>query len=85
MASFLASFASGYDVRICNLATPIHPRLQAQNLIGAQPHVIEDEPQMFHNPFYKQIYMREQDLPENVRANRLYGTETYHGPSRRVR
>lgn len=85
MASFLASFATGYDVRISNVVPPVHPRLQAQNLMGMQTTAIDDEPQIFHNPFYKHIYMREQDLPDNIRANRMYGSETYHGPCRKIR
>lgn len=81
MASFLASFATGFDVRASNLQRqPIHPRLQNLAQLGG-----ELEPVKMHNsPLYKGIYMHERDILNvgNQHLNRLYGLETYHGPTK---
>lgn len=81
MASLLASFASGFDVRISNVVPPIaHPRLQ--NLAQITPgEFTELEAKMHNSPLYKNIFPRDQDLIniENIHLNRLYGLETYHG------
>lgn len=81
MASLLASFASGFDVRISNVVPPIaHPRLQ--NLAQITPgEFTELEAKMHNSPLYKNIYPRDQDIIniENIHLNRLYGLETYHG------
>ena len=84
MASFLASFAIGFDVRISNLQPqPVnHPRLQDY---VAQIYGGDLEPAKIHNSLlYKGIYMHEKD-PLNVgnpNLNRFYGLETYHGPTK---
>lgn len=82
MGSFLASFAMGFDVRVSNLQPqPVqHPRLQNMNQI--QGSNIEN---VVHNsPLYKGIYMHEKDILNvgNPHLNRLYGLETYHGPTK---
>lgn len=82
MASFLASFAMGFDVRASNLQPQpvIHPRLQ--NMAHIQGDL---EPVKMHNsPLYKGIYMHEKDILNvgNPHLNRLYGLETYHGPTK---
>lgn len=73
MASFLASFATGFDVRASNLLPqPVnHPRLQ--NISHIQ-----------ESPLYQGIYLREKDILNvgNPHLNRLYGLETYHGPTK---
>lgn len=83
MASFLASFATGFDVRISNLQPPPvhHPRLQNM----AQMKGSDFEPVKMHNsPLYKGIYLHEKDILNvgNSHLNRLYGLETYHGPTK---
>lgn len=83
MASFLASFATGFDVRISNLQPqPVnHPRLQ--NI--AQIYGDDFESAQLHNsPLYKGIYLHEKDILNvgNANLNRLYGLETYHGPTK---
>lgn len=83
MASFLASFAIGFDVRASNLQPqPVpHPRLQ--NLSQIQDG--EFELAGIHNsPLHRRIYMHEKDILNvgNPLLNRLYGLETYHGPSK---
>jgi len=82
MASLLAGFAAGYDVRISNLSPqPVaHPTLQSL----AQLHP-NGEPLKAHNsPFYKSVYPHERDIMNvgNPHLNRLYGLETYHGPTK---
>lgn len=82
MASFMASFAMGFDVRISNLQPqPVpHPRLQNLN----QMHPSDFEPKMHNSPLYKGIYMHEKDILNvgNPHLNRLYGLETYHGATK---
>lgn len=83
MSSFLASFAAGFDVRISNLQPHpvIHPRLQN----NAQIYGGDYEPAQMHNsPLYKGIYLHEKDILNvgNPNLNRLYGLETYHGPTK---
>lgn len=79
MASFLASFAMGYDVRAVNLLPPPgnHPRLQIQSSDS-------DSMKMQNSPLYKDIYLHEKDILNvgNPHLNRLYGLETYHGPTK---
>lgn len=79
MASFLASFATGFDVRASNLMPqPVnHPRLQAH---GSD----HDQMRMQNSPLYKGVYMHEKDILNvgNPHLNRLYGLETYHGPTK---
>lgn len=78
MASFLASFAAGFDVRISNLQPqPVnHPRLQSTQQIP------QNEFDMHHSPLYKGIYPHEKDILNvgNPHLNKLYGLDTYHGP-----
>lgn len=78
MAAFVASFAMGFDVRVSNLLPqPVqHPRLQMQ--------ANELELKMQNSPLYKGIYMHEKDILNvgNSHLNRLYGLETYHGPTK---
>lgn len=82
MASFMASFAMGFDVRISNLQPqPVpHPRLQNLN----QMHASDFEPKMHNSPMYKGVYMHEKDILNvgNPHLNRLYGLETYHGATK---
>lgn len=82
MASFMASFAIGFDVRISNLQPqPVpHPRLQNLN----QMHPSDFEPKINNSPLYKGIYMHEKDILNvgNPHLNRLYGLETYHGATK---
>ena len=69
MASFLASFATGFDIRISNIKQnqPIqHPRLH--NI----PQLSQNEFDVHHSPLYKDIYPHEKDMI-NV------GSLTYHG------
>lgn len=79
MASFLASFATGFDVRAVNLMPQpvMHPRLQMQ---GSD----NDQLKMQNSPLYKGIYLHEKDILNvgNPQLNRLYGLETYHGPTK---
>lgn len=89
MTSFLASFAAGYDVRMANVV-PVHPRIQPPSLdiAGLEPAIsnsLNDEPQVYHNPFYRSIYLREKESQEGTRTNQLYGNETYHGNVKRTR
>lgn len=83
MASFLASFATGFDVRASNLLPqPVnHPRLQ--NVQQIQDTYF-DGVQMHNSPLYQGIYLRESDILNvgNPHLNRLYGLETYHGPTK---
>ncbi|CRK92531.1 CLUMA_CG006068, isoform A [Clunio marinus] len=82
MASFLASFAMGFDVRVTNLQPhPIHPRLQNMTQIQEGDF---DSPRLHNSPIYKGIYMHEKDVLNvgNPHLNRLYGLETYHGPTK---
>lgn len=82
MGSFLASFAMGFDVRVSNLQPqPIHPRLQNINQIQGSNF---ENVKMHNSPMYKGIYMHEKDILNvgNPHLNRLYGLETYHGPSK---
>jgi hypothetical protein len=82
MASFLASFATGFDVRASNLMPqPVpHPRLQNMSQIQGS----DFEPKMHNSPIYKGIYMHEKDILNvgNPHLNRLYGLATYHGPTK---
>jgi hypothetical protein len=80
MAAFLASFATGYDVRVSNLQPqPVqHPRLaqiQGNDIEGVK---------MQNSPIYKGIYLHEKDILNvgNPQLNRLYGLQTYHGPTK---
>lgn len=79
MASFLASFATGFDIRISNLQPhPVqHPRLQIQSndLISNSN----------NSPLYKGIYPHEKDILNvgNPHLNKLYGLETFHGQMKR--
>lgn len=79
MASFLASFAMGFDVRISNLHPhPVHhPRLQmhSNDLISNSN----------DSPLYKGIYPHEKDILNvgNPHLNKLYGLETFHGQMKR--
>lgn len=83
MASFLASFAMGFDVRISNLHPQpvIHPRLQNITQIHGGDF---ESAQMHNSPLYKGIYLHEKDILNvgNPSLNRLYGLETYHGPTK---
>jgi hypothetical protein len=83
MASFLASFATGFDVRASNLLPqPVnHPRLQNHAQIQGSNF---DNVKMHNSPMYKGIYMHEKDILNvgNPQLNRLYGLETYHGPTK---
>lgn len=83
MASFLASFATGFDVRASNLQPqPVpHPRLQ--NMTQIQSGDFEAV-KMHNSPHYRGIYMHEKDILNvgNPHLNRLYGLETYHGPTK---
>lgn len=77
MASFLASFATGFDIRISNIhPMPVHhPHLHSNEFdINAQ----------HHSPLYKGIYPHEKDIMNvgNPHLNKLYGLETYHGPTK---
>lgn len=79
MASFLSSFAMGFDIRISNLSPhPVqHPAiLQIANDIDAM--------KMHQSPIYKGIYPHEKDILNvgNPSLNRLYGLETYHGTTK---
>ncbi|CAG9806107.1 unnamed protein product [Chironomus riparius] len=80
MASFLASFATGFDIRISNLQPqPVnHPRLQSTQQIPTS------EFDMHHSPLYKGIYPHEKDILNvgNPHLNKLYGLDTYHGPTK---
>lgn len=80
MASFLASFAMGFDVRISNLQPVNHPRLQNAAHYGGD----FESAQMHNSPLYKGIYLHEKDILNvgNPSLNRLYGLETYHGPTK---
>lgn len=86
MASLLASFGSGFDIRMSNISPVVHPRLQ--NLEQIQPEVFNQNDSKFHNsPLYKNIYRRDRDTDllnlENIhQLNTLYGMETYHGPTK---
>ena len=83
MASFLASFATGFDVRASNLQPqPVpHPRLQNNAQLQGGDF---DGAKMHNSPLYKGIYMHEKDILNvgNPHLNRLYGLETYHGPTK---
>lgn len=82
MGSFLASFAMGFDVRVSNLQPqPVHPRLQTINQIQGSNF---DNVKMHNSPMYRGIYMHEKDILNvgNPHLNRLYGLETYHGPTK---
>lgn len=78
MASFLASFAAGFDIRISNVQSqPVpHPRLQNPTQ--------HNEFEMHHSPLYKGIYPHEKDILNvgNPHLNKLYGLDTYHGPTK---
>lgn len=80
MASFLASFATGFDIRISNLQPqPVqHPRIQNAAQIS------QNEFDVHHSPLYKGIYPHEKDILNvgNPHLNKLYGLDTYHGPTR---
>lgn len=85
MASFLGSFAAGFDVRMSNLQPqPVpHPKLQSNaqlkdNKLELNPNTMQNSPRM-----YKEIYLHERDIMNvgNPSMNRLYGLQTYHGPS----
>lgn len=45
---------------------------------------IQDNVKMHNSPMYKGIYMHEKDILNvgNPQLNRLYGLETYHGPTK---
>lgn len=77
MASFLASFATGFDIRISNLQPqPVqHPRLQMHS----------NELVSTNSPLYKGIYPHEKDILNvgNPHLNKLYGLETFHGQMKR--
>lgn len=82
MASFLASFATGFDVRASNLQPqPVaHPRLQNNaQILGS-----EFDNKVHNSPLYKGIYIHEKDILNvgNPHLNRLYGLATYHGPTK---
>lgn len=82
MASFLASFATGFDVRASNLQRqPVHPRLQNT---AHMPGSDFEQVKMHNSPLYKGIYLHEKDILNvgNPTLNRLYGLETYHGPTK---
>jgi hypothetical protein len=80
MASFLASFATGFDIRISNLQPqPVqHPHLQSRITSG------EYDMHATNSPLYKGIYPHEKDIMNvgNPHLNKLYGLETYHGPTK---
>lgn len=81
MASFLASFATGFDIRASNLQPmPIHPKLQNMSQLQGDFETVK----MHNSPLYKGIYMHEKDILNvgNPHLNRLYGLETYHGPTK---
>lgn len=79
MAAFLASFATGFDVRASNLMPqPVnHPRLHISGIEN-------DQIKMQNSPLYKSVYMHDKDVLNvgNPHLNRLYGLETYHGPTK---
>lgn len=77
MASFLASFAAGFDVRISNLQPhPVqHPRFQMQPF---------DFDGVHDSPLYRGIHPHEKDILNvgNPHLNKLYGLQTYHGETK---
>jgi hypothetical protein len=78
MASFLASFAAGFDIRISNLQSEqMHPRLQ--ELQHSQ-----FEMNLQQSPLYRGVYSHEKDIMNvgNPHLNKLYGLQTYHGPTK---
>lgn len=79
MASFLASFAMGFDIRISNLQTPPvqHPRLVAQT---------KEFSSMQNSPMYRGIYPHEKDILNvgNPHLNKLYSLDNFqHGQMKR--
>lgn len=78
MASFLASFATGFDVRMSNLQPhPVqHPRLQMQSY--------DFDVTLQESPLYRGIHPHEKDILNvgNPHLNKLYGLETYHGETK---
>jgi hypothetical protein len=80
MASFLASFATGYDIRVSNLQPqPVH-HPQLQNKLISSDFDINAQ----NSPLYKGVYPHEKDIMNvgNPHLNKLYGLETYHGPTK---
>jgi preprotein translocase subunit YajC len=82
MASFLGSIAAGFDVRMANIGPqPVaHPKLEAHEKLkdDFDPKMMRNSPKM-----YKEIYNHERDIMNvgNPSLNRLYGLQTYHGPT----
>lgn len=87
MASFLGSFAAGFDVRMSNLQPqPVpHPKLQVNAQLKDNKPELDPTATIQNSPrMYKEIYLHEHDIMNvgNPNMNRLYGLQTYHGPSK---
>jgi hypothetical protein len=80
MASFLGSFAAGFDIRASNLLPQPVPHPKLQNLNQIQSNELEAQ----ENLMYKEIYHHDQDILNvgNPHMNKLYGMETYHGQAK---
>lgn len=80
MASFLGSIAAGFDVRMSNVGPqPVsHPKLQVHTQLKDQPEF--DPKNMMQN---SPKFTHERDIMNvgNPSLNRLYGLQTYHGPT----
>lgn len=72
MASFLASFATGFDIRISNLQAPPvqHPRLSSNS---------KEFSSMQNSPMYRGIYPHEKDILNvgNPHLNKLYSLDNF--------